>query len=342
VLTATHLPPPLHMGPAFGRYALLTRAERLRALRALTAIAALGPRGRDGLDGITFGEWLRAHGQRDAAIERFWDVVILPTCNDRSDRTSAALAAFVITEGLMRTAGGASIGWALVGLSHLVDPPTRRLLAGSGGQVVTGRAVTGADAGGIDLDDGTRIDADAVVIALPPGRAHATAPAALPADPGLGESPIVNVHLWYDRPVLDRPILAVVDSPVQWMFDRTAITGEGAPGQHVALSLSAARAEMGVPRADLAEAMDAEVRTLLPGARGAALTRWAVTKDARATFAPAPGQAARRPSARTPVEGLVLAGTWTATGWPATMEGAVRSGIMAVDEIAAQVAGHAK
>lgn len=341
VLTARRLPPPLHMGPAFGRYALLTRAERLRALRALTAIAALGPRGRDGLDDVTFGEWLRAHGQRDAAIERFWDVVILPTCNDRSDRTSAALAAFVITEGLMRTAGGASIGWALVGLSHLVDAPARRLLARSGGRVITGRAVTSADAGGLDLDDGTRIDADAVVLALPPGRAQAVAPAALPADPGLGESPIVNVHLWYDRPVLDRPILAVVDSPVQWMFDRTAITGGGAPGQHVALSLSAARAEMGVPRGELAEVMDTEVRALLPGARDAALTQWAVTKDARATFAPAPGQAARRPRARTPVEGLVLAGTWTATGWPATMEGAVRSGITAVDEIATQAAGQA-
>ena len=338
VLTARRLPAPLHMGPSFSRYGLLTRAERLRALRALTAIAALGPRGRDALDDVSFGEWLRAHGQRDAAIERFWDVVILPTCNDRSDRVSAALASFVITEGLMRTQGGASIGWALAGLSHLVDPPARRLIARAGGRVVTGRAVTAADGAGLDLDDGTRIDADAVVLALPPTRARAVAPRALPHDPGLGESPIVNVHLWYDRPVLERPILAVVDSPVQWMFDRTAITGEGAPGQHIDLSLSAARAEMGVPREDLAGAMDHEVRALLPAARDARLSRWAVTKDARATFAPAPGQASRRPHARTAVDGLALAGTWTATGWPATMEGAVRSGITAVDEIARQVA----
>ncbi len=341
VLTARRLPAPLHMGPAFSRYALLTRAERLRALRALTAIAALGPRGRDALDDVAFGEWLRAHGQRDAAIERFWDVVILPTCNDRSDRVSAALASFVITEGLMRTAGGASIGWALTGLSHLVDAPARRLLAHMGGRVITGRAVSAADSRGLDLDDGTRIEADAVVLALPPGRTRQACPAALPTDPGLGESPIVNVHLWYDRPVLDRTILAVVDSPVQWMFNRTAITGEGAPGQHIALSLSAARAEMGVPRGDLAHAMDREVRALLPAAREAVLTGWAVTKDARATFAPAPGQAARRPAARTPLEGVVLAGNWTATGWPATMEGAVRSGITAVDEIATQVAGQA-
>ena len=133
VLTARRLPAPLHMGPSFARYGLLSPAERVRAARALTAIAALGPAGRDALDHVAFGEWLRAHGQRDAAIERFWDVVILPTCNDRSDRVSAALAMFVITEGLMRTRGGASIGWALAGLSHLVDAPARRLLQREGG-----------------------------------------------------------------------------------------------------------------------------------------------------------------------------------------------------------------
>ena len=337
VLTSRRLPPPLHMGPSFARYGLLSRAERVRALRALGAIAALGNDGRAGLDDVSFGEWLRAHGQRDAAIERFWDVVVLPTCNDRSDRVSAALASFVITEGLMRTRGGAAIGWSLVGLSHLVDAPARWHLLRAGGTVITGEAVVAADAGGVTLGDGRRIDADAVVLALPPGRAHEACPGALPVHPDLGESPIVNVHLWYDRPVLDRPVVAVVDSPVQWMFDRTAITGEGAPGQHIALSLSAARAEMGVPRGELAEAMDREVREILPGGHGASLREWAVVKDARATFAPSPGQASRRPGARTPVEGVVLAGNWTSTGWPATMEGAVRSGLAAVAELAAQM-----
>lgn len=339
VLAARRLPPPLHMGPSFARYGLLSPGERVRALRALTVLAALGDSGRAALDDVSFGEWLRAHGQRDAAIERFWDVVILPTCNDRSDRTSAALAAFVITEGLMRTRGGAAIGWALAGLSHLVDPPTRALLARHGGQVITGHAVTAAGPGGVTLSDGRGIDADAVVLAMPPGRIRAACPHALPVHPDLGESPIVNVHLWYDRPVLDHPMLAVVDSPVQWMFDRTSITGEGSPGQHVALSLSAARAEMGVPRGELAERMDREIREILPAARGAVLMQWAVTKDARATFAPAPGQALRRPGPRTPLEGVVIAGTWTATGWPATMEGAVRSGLAATGELAAQMTG---
>jgi hydroxysqualene dehydroxylase len=286
---------------------------------------------------VSFGDWLRAHGQRDAAIERFWDVVVLPTCNDRSDRVSAALASFVITEGLMRTRRGAAIGWSMVGLSHLVDAPTRFLLRRAGGEVITGAAVTGAAANRVTLDDGREITADAVVLALPPARARAACPAALPVDPDLGEAPIVNVHLWYDRRVLDRTVLAVVDSPVQWMFDRTAITGEGVPGQHIALSISGAHAEMGVPRADLAEAMDHEVRALFPGTR-AVLLASAVTKDARATFAPSPGQASRRPGPATPVTGVALAGTWTATGWPATMEGAVRSGIAAVDVITGTLA----
>ena len=134
---------------------------------------------------------------------------------------------------------------------------------------------------------------------------------------------------------MPQPILAVVDSPVQWIFDRTAITGEGAPGQHLALSISGAHDEMGVPRRALARQMDHEIRALFPDAAGADLTQWAVIKDARATFAPGPGQAARRPGPMTPAPGITLAGTWTATGWPATMEGAVRSGLAAVAAIGA-------
>lgn len=334
VLASARLPPPLHMGPSFTRYGLLSRAERVRAFRALLALAALGPRGREALDDVTFGEWLRAHGQRASAIERFWDLIVLPTCNDRSDRVSAALAAFVLTEGLMRTRGGGAIGWSLVGLTRLVDAPARWHLIRRGGAVLTGRGVVAAGTSGVTLDDGQEIPADAVVLALPPGRARTACPAAIPDDPALGTSPIVNVHLWYDRRVLDHTVLAVVDSPVQWMFDRTAITGDGAPGQHLALSISGAHHESGVPRAELADAMDHEIRALLPAARGARLSSWVVVKEPRATFAPGPGQASRRPGARTPVEGVVLAGTWTATGWPATMEGAVRSGLTAVDEMA--------
>src|SRR5205085_7420591 len=129
---------------------------------------------------------------------------------DRSDRVSAALAAFVFVEGLMRTRGGSAIGWPRVGLTRLVDPAARRFLASRDGIVLTGRAVAKAGPGAVELADGERLEADAVVLALPPERVRRIAPAALPDDPELGSSPIVNVHVWYDRPVMDGRFTAVL------------------------------------------------------------------------------------------------------------------------------------
>lgn len=327
-LRASALPAPLHLGLSFAAYPHLGAAERARALRALAALAAV----RDGdpeLDRVSFAEWLAAHGQGKGAIDRFWDLIVLPTCNDRSARVSAAIAAFVLREGFLRTATGSAIGWSRVGLTRLVDPAARRLLAAHDGQVVSGRQVVEAGPGGVLLSDGERLETDAVVLALPPERARTVAPAALPEDPGLGASPIVNVHVWYDRPVMEEPFTAVLDSPAQWIFNRRAMDGDTSAGQHLAVSISGAHREIGVSRGALAEELIAELAALMPAARGARVEAWAVVKEPRATFAAAPGQAARRPGAHTALEGVALAGAWTDTGWPATMEGAVRSGIRA-------------
>ncbi len=199
--------------------------------------------------------------------------------------------------------------------------------------MISGAPIAEAGPAGVRLADGERLPADAVVIALPPDRARAVAPAALPADPGLGSSPIVNVHVWYDRPVMGEPFTAVVDSPVQWIFNRTAMGGGDGDSHHLAVSISGARDEVEVPRAELAASMRAELAHLLPRARSAEVLATAVVKEPRATFAPAPGQAARRPGPATPLERVALAGAWTATGWPATMEGAVRSGITATRHV---------
>ena len=145
----------------------------------------------------------------------------------------------------------------------------------------------------------------------------------------------MNVHVWYDRPVMDEPFTAVVDSPVQWIFNRTAMGGGDGAAHHLAISISGARDEVDVPRAELAEAMSAELAVLLPRARAARILDTAVVKEPQATFAQAPGQAARRPGTATPLPGVALAGAWTATGWPATMEGAVRSGIAAARHVMA-------
>jgi len=334
-LRAAALPAPLHLGPGFAAYPLLSAREKAAALPALAALAAIRPAARPALDGRSFADWLTAHGQGGRAIARFWDLVVLPTCNDRSDRVSAALAAFVFQRGFLATVGGSAIGWSRIGLTRLVDPPTRAWLAARGGVVLDGRGVTAVEPGVVTLGDGERLPADAVVLAMPPGRVHEVAPEALPADPGLGSSPIVNVHLWYDRPVMEDPFTAVVESPAQWIFNRTAMGagGGGAGGvggaHHLAVSISGARAEMEVPRAELAASLRDEVEHLLPAARNADLVATAVVKEPHATFAAAPGQAARRPAAATPMPGVALAGAWTATDWPATMEGAVRSGIRA-------------
>jgi squalene-associated FAD-dependent desaturase len=328
-LRASRLPAPLHLGPSFLGYPLLSREEKLQATRALASLGALTPGRRAELDEVTFAEYLLAHGQSPGAIERFWDLIVLPTCNDRSDRVSAALAAFVFQEGFFRTRAGSAIGWSRVGLTRLVDPPARRWLEAHGATVRSGVGVGAVAGGAVDLTDGDRLAADAVILALPPDRAREACPAALPRDPGLGVSPIVNVHLWFDRPVLDGLITAVVDSPAQWVFNRTAMAGLGGPGQHLAVSISGARDEVTRKKRVLIEEITAEVRRLFPAAADAEVTRALCVKEREATFAAAPGQAARRPGTATPADGVYLAGAWTDTGWPATMEGAVRSGMLA-------------
>jgi squalene-associated FAD-dependent desaturase len=328
-LRAGPLPAPLHLGPSFAAYPHLTAGQKASALRALAALAAMRHEDLEALDEVSFAAWLGERGQSPEAVRRFWDLIVLPTCNDRSDRVSAALAAFVFREGFLRTPGGSAIGWSRVGLTRLVDPAARAFLRARGGRVIAGAAVAEAGADGVTLGDGARLAADGVVLALPPSRVLAVAPGALAGDPGLGESPIVNVHVWYDRPVMDEPFTAVVDGPAQWVFNRTAMGGGDGSSHHLAVSISGAREEVEVPRAELAALIGAELEHLLPRARSARVLDTAVVKEPQATFAASPGQAARRPGPRTPLERVVLAGAWTDTGWPATMEGAVRSGIRA-------------
>jgi predicted NAD/FAD-dependent oxidoreductase len=181
--------------------------------------------------------------------------------------------------------------------------------------------------------------ADAVVLAVPHEQAaKLIPPGAFPAETvdgwaGLGAAPIVNVHVIYDRKVMDVPFAAGVDSPVQWVFDRTRISGmhaRGDKGQYLAISLSAADEYALAPVAELREKFVPALAELFPAARDATVTEFFVTREKRATFRQVPGTAKLRPRAATDLPGLVLAGSWTDTGWPDTMEGAVRSGLNAV------------
>ncbi len=347
-------PAPLQLGPALATYGLLSLARRAKLLWAALALKGVDA-GADATDRRSFAGWLRAHGQDPEAIAALWDLITVATLNAPAERSSLALAATVFQIGLLSDRAAGDLGWSRVPLGRLHGDAAMTAFAAAGVDVRLGAKVAALEA--LPDADGWRVrlageaeelTADQVVLAVPPAAAETLMPSgALDLAPGwagrLGSSPIVNVHLVYDRPVLDEPFLAAVDSPVQWVFDRTRPSGlaarnaaAGTSHQYLAVSLSAAGDLVGRPAKDLLAELTAAIEGLLPRARQARVLDAFVTREPTATFAPAPGTAAWRPPARTRRPGLYLAGSWTATGWPDTMESAVRSGHSAAAALLAQ------
>ncbi|GBD15010.1 15-cis-phytoene desaturase [bacterium HR25] len=337
VLQADRLPAPFHLLRSFLRYRPLSLGEKLLAAYALFRLHSLDRARHPELDSISFREWLRAHGQTEHIIRSFWEVIVRPTLNEESSQASADLAAMVFQEGLLRDRDAGAIGYARVGLSTLLEDAARRYLEARGATVRLGCGVRelllrdGVMAG-VALENGEALQGDWVVVALPPGNLLSLLPPALREEPFFARfgrfqgSPIVNVHLWFDRPVMSIPFAAFLNSPLQWAFNKTRLWGTPGEEQHLDISLSAAYFWEDWPGRDLIEVMHKEVMAFFPAARTAAL-RWSlVVKQPWATFAPRPGVRALRPGPVTPVANLLLAGDWTDTGWPATMESAVRSG----------------
>jgi len=343
-LRRTALPGPLHMLPALTRYAFLSLAERALVSRPALAMRALDP-ADPALDAQRFGDWLAARGQDERARRALWDLFTVSALNIAGDDASLALAATVVKTGLLGKNNAADIGVPALPLGELHGDAGATLLAKLGAQVHLNAKVTAVD----PLEGAFRVRtadaeflADAVVLAVPHEAAARLIPVgALPPETveswaGLGASPIVNVHVIYDRPVSDLPFAAAVDSPVQWVFDRTGISGlsdTGTGQQYLAISLSAADEYVDVPAAQLRERFVPALAELFPAAREAEITEFFVTRERRATFRQAPGSGALRPQAATGLPGLVLAGAWTDTGWPDTMESAVRSGLAAAIEL---------
>lgn len=331
------LPVPLHLGRSLATYPHLSLADRARVGRAALALQRLDP-ADPALDGQDFGGWLAAHGQSERAIEALWDLVGVATLNAVAGDCSLALAAMVFRTGLLSDPGAADIGWARVPLGDLHDGLARTALEAAGVRTELRTRVgsvsrTGSGRWAVEVP-GETLETDAVVLAVPQREAHGLLPAgALDAPERLleiGTSPILNIHVVYDRTVLRAPFLAALGSPVQWVFDRTEASGLES-GQYLALSQSAAQDDIDAPVAALRERYLPELERLLPATRGAAVRDFFVTRERTATFAPSPGVGRLRPGNRTKAPGLYLAGAWTATGWPATMEGAVRSGTGAAD-----------
>ncbi|OKJ93574.1 phytoene dehydrogenase [Streptomyces sp. CB03234] len=334
-LRRTALPVPLHLAASLATYPHLSLAERASVGRAALALKRLDP-ADPALDGIDFATWLARQGQSARATEALWDLIGVATLNATAPHSSLALAAMVFKTALLTDPGAADIGWAHVPLGDLHDTLARKALDAAGVRTELRAKVSAIlpSAHGrwaVDVP-GERLEADTVVLAVPQREAHDLLPHGALDDPGtlldIGTAPILNVHVLYDRKVLRRPFFAALGSPVQWVFDRTDASGY-TDGQYLALSQSAAGDEIDEPVSVLRERYLPELERLLPAARGAKVRDFFVTRERTATFAPTPGVGRLRPGARTNAPGVHLAGAWTATGWPATMEGAVRSGFTA-------------
>ena len=335
------LPAPLHLGPAMVRFSALTLGERFEAARAMLAMMALGHEGRRALADVPFGRWLDEHRQSPGVVRKLYDTVLVGALNEDTRRASAAYAIQVFQDSLLAHAAGYVVGIPACPLSELYRTlPVRDVRLGVR---AAGLAFDGGRVRGVELQSGEVLDADAVVLATNYHAVGKWVPeeqrrrdARFASLEQLESVPILGAHLWFDRPVLEESHAALLGGPLQWVFRKDA-TGRALHGV-----ISAARAWADVPRDEALRQFEAQLRATLPAAREAKLERGVVIVEKRATFSPAPGTNRHRPPQAPPpggVENLFLAGDYTQTGWPATMEGAVRSGYLAADAVLGRTPG---
>lgn len=360
-LEADDLPAPAHLVASIMGFRGLRFADKMSIARGMIAMMRLGVEGRRPWHDRTFAQWLEAHGQPRAAIEKFWSVVIVSALNERVDRVAADVALQVFQEGFLANEDAYLMGVSKVPLVRLYDAACD-VIATSGGRVLVGcsaerivverqRVVAIQLGRGADQEEAGGHEAtDACISAVPFDRLHRLVPEASRLnDDRLGRltsidvSPILGIHLWFQaedgEPVMTLPHLVVTEGRLQWIFNK----GFGPPPgcetevsrstpcrdtgvQHLHGVISAARDEIGWPAKRIETMAVAEVREILPRTRIARLVHAAVIKERRATFSAVPGISTLRPPTRGLIGNLYLAGDWCQTGWPATMEGAVRSG----------------
>jgi squalene-associated FAD-dependent desaturase len=306
-------------GPlALLRYAHLSLSDRVAVARATRRLGKLSPADHDG---ETFAALLRRLGQSQAAIDRFWDVFIRPALNLRSEEASAALASFTVQTALLREREASDLLLPVAPLGPMHGDAAGKALRESGATVRVGARVAALELDAVRLADGERVEGDAFVVAVTPAES-----ARLLGDPepALGDSPIVSVHLLFDQRILHAPLAALLGSAAHWIFDRGRLTGhEPERGQYLTVVSSGAPELVEIRGRELVDLIASELTARL----GRAELLWSrVSREPAATFAGRPGSAALRPGSRTARPNVVRAGAWTATGWPATMEGAVRSG----------------
>ncbi len=334
---ADRLPAPLHLARAFATAHYLTLGEKLRIAWGLACLM------REPADADPpFQDWLLAHRQTRRTIDRFWGVVLVSALNESVDRIGLRYARKVFRDGFLSHTRGFEVQVPTVPLARLYggelsDRCERHGIDIRMNEAAAAFEVAGGRVQGVRLRSGGTLTADVYVSAVPFDRLLALLPEEVrEGQPhfaklkNLEVSPITSVHLWFDRPVMDLPHVVLIDCFGQWVFNR----GEVRPGEHyLQVVVSAARPLRGLGGDEVQRRIIEEVRRLFPRAVDATLLRGRVITEHAATFSAVPGVDRWRPPPESPIENLFVAGDWTATGWPATMEGAVRSGYRAAEAV---------
>jgi squalene-associated FAD-dependent desaturase len=336
------LPAPLHLAPSFWRLKYLAPCDRVSIARAMWKLMRYRAADHDGQP--TVGQWLASAGQSDSAVELFWGVILTSALGEEPHRASVAAARKVLVDGFLAARDAYVLEVPKVPLATLYDERLMSWCASYGVDVrlqAPVRRIAGCEQIEITRADGTQSRADFVVAAVPWSRlADILAPEIaerltwLDRVSRIEPAPITSVHLWFDRPIMPLEHAALVGRLGQWIFNRGwRDEVDRAGGHYYQVVISASHALAGRDREAVAIEVRNELASIWPEARRATLLRSRVVTEHGAVFSPRPGLDAVRPSQTTPWPGLVVAGDWTATHWPATMEGAVRSGYLAAESV---------
>jgi squalene-associated FAD-dependent desaturase len=339
---SSRLPAPLHLWPAFRRLSYLSRADRRELTRGLVALARAKP---SALQGQSFQSWLDSHGQSPQVIDRFWRLVLVSALSESLDRIDAAMARKVFVDSFLAHRDGWRIQIPTAPLDEIFGEGVRDWLCTRGAVVVQqspadALRLTDELAGSVELKDGRAMAGTEFILAVPHFRVHELLPESIRNGPPLSRinefesAPISSVHLWFDRSITDLPHAVLIDRLSQWMFNRNVLWPQYKHteyGYQIVISASRDVEEMG--REATISAVHDEVCAIWPAAREARLLKSRLVTERRAVFSPTPGCDTLRPPQQSPIANLQIAGDWTQTGWPSTMEGAVRSGFLAAENI---------
>lgn len=338
----TALPAPLHLLGSFLGLCYLTLMQRLRLCRDVTRLAHR--RWKDAAD-LSFEDWLVRHSRTADLRQHFWDVILVSALSETADRISVPAARKVFVDGFLASRSGWRVQIPRVPLDELYGQQLRDWLTSRGSVIRTlaGVAALEEQDGLIvaaRLRSGERIEADEWILAVPWHRIGDLIPNTPVLRPVLDDveqmeaAPISSVHLWFDRAVLDVPHAVLVGRLSQWVFRRPSQQSLTAPDpDYVQVVISASRDIVSRSHVSIIEEVVGDLAALWPGVREATLTSSRVVTEHRAVFAPQPGVDSLRPDQQSPIRNLQIAGDWTNTGWPATMEGAVKSGFLAAENL---------